>query len=163
MQNPIAFALGLTLVVFAARQFRLDRGMKLQLLLVHREGMRSLVEGKEGHEQVVIPVTLEGRRSLSWRGIREGRWKESEDLVLADDDGKYADLAFSFHPWRHYLLVVGPRPVASETADVKLNSKKVPTGKGVRLVDGDRLDVGRRRYSVRVRSSSSEFVPLVSI
>lgn len=155
LMNPLAFGAGMAGMVLVGALYRLLRGVRLNLMLVHREGARAAVGGREGRDQVVIPVTLEHRRSLSWRSIRERRWEESVDLVLADDEGRYADLAFTFHPWMHYLMQLGERP-AGEGAQVKLNSRIVASGRRVRVVDGDRLEVGRRRYLVRVTGSTAE-------
>jgi hypothetical protein len=112
-----------------------------------------LVQGPEGEDQVVIPVTMENRRSFSWRSIREKRWQESVELVLADDDGRYADLSFSFHLWMHFLVTVADRP---DSASVKLNSRPLPLGRKIRLVNGDRLDVGGRKYWVRVTPTATK-------
>ena len=156
MQSPISFLLGLIFVVCVAMVYRLVHGLQLQLLLVHREGMRSSVSGREGRDQIVIPVTMENRRAASWRGIKEKRWRESVDLVLADDEGRYADLGFTFHPWLHFVMQVGEPRKDTPTAEVKLNYRPVPVGRRVRVVNGDRLEVGQRRYSVRVTSSVTD-------
>jgi hypothetical protein len=153
MENPIAFAIGLGAMLFLGSIYRLARGLKLHLLLVHRDKLHASVEVRSAEDEVVIPITLENRRSLTWRSIREKRWQESVELVLADDQGKYADLSFSFHPWMHYLVKVAARP---DAAPVKLNSRPLPAEKRIRLVDGDRLQVGNRRYSIRVTSAAAE-------
>ncbi len=134
MQNGFAFGVGFAVAVVLGSVIRFLTGLRKNLHFVHQDS--------------VIPVTLEHRRSISLRTLRERRWRECVELSLGDDEGRLALLQISFHPWWHFRLEQLEQK--EEAASVKLNGRSLALNRRARLVGGDQLRVGEMRYEVEI-------------
>lgn len=153
-QAFFAFSGGFAVALVIGAIARMLLGLKLNLYFIHREPGTHKVTSSS-----LIPITAPNRKSSIVRSLREGRWREDQDLQLGDYQGRHFTFRIGYHFWyRFYLILETPNPKLTPRGDacVKLGSRTLKQGKRYPLRSGARLQTGDRAFEIHVTPAQLE-------
>lgn len=138
----LSFLLGFLLAAGTGLLVRILVGLRLNLFLINHESHL--------HDQTIIPITTELKKSSLFRVIFNGNWREDVAITLMDDDSNRYEFEVGFHWWKRFFIYLKS---TSGSKDPTVDFVPLREGMKMFLRTGQELRVGDRLFVVLVSAS----------